>query len=124
MDLQIFPSRDTSYVALQGRLERRPVNVRVLSIAIDDLDAFSPGTPTEEQRTAFVRHNREAVGAIVERKIAAGEIVDENWYGRDAVGVRVTGADFEEYLQHPGNELSYAAFDPRVRPGFGAQGRF
>jgi hypothetical protein len=124
-DLQIFPSQDdSSYVALQGRVDDGPVNVRVLSTAIDDLDAFSPGAPSNDQRVAFVRHNREALAAIAQAKIDRGEFAPENWYGRDALAVGITGADFDEYLRQPGNTLSYAAFNPRVQPRWGRDGRF
>jgi hypothetical protein len=114
LDLDVFPSHpDSSYVALHGRLDRGPVNVRVRREAIDDLDRFS-GAPTEEQRVAFVRHNREAICEIAQLKINRGETYAEDWFGRDAIAVTLDGADFDEYLRE-GHQLSYAAFDPRVR---------
>lgn len=70
-DFQIFPSEDDSYVALQGRLGRETVNVRVLSTAIDD---EAEGTPSNEQRVRFVRHNLSAFGAIAQAKTERGGI--------------------------------------------------
>ena len=113
-DFHVFAADSTSYVALQGRLGRVTVNVRVNAIAIDDLDE-SGGEPTVEQRTAFARHNVDAIRAIAQTKIDRGEAEAENWFGRDVLSVRIRGADFAEYLSHPGNRLSYAAFDPRVQ---------
>jgi hypothetical protein len=123
-DLQVFRSRDSSYVALQGRIDRDPVNIRVRREAIDDLDTFSPGATTDDQRIAFARHNREAIAAIAQAKIDRGEFEDEDWHGRDALAVRVSIADFAAYLQHPGTQVSLAAFDPRVQPKWGRDGRF
>ncbi len=62
-DFQIFPSQDDSYIALQGRVGRETVNVRVLSTAID---GEAEGTPSKEQRVRFVRHNLSAFGAIAQ----------------------------------------------------------
>jgi hypothetical protein len=56
-----------------------------------------------------------SIRAITQTKIDRGEAEAENWFGREVLGVRIRGADFAEYLSHPGNRLSYAAFDPRVR---------
>ena len=81
---------------------------------MDDLDRFSGGHPTGEQRVAFVRHNRDAICEIAQAKIDRGGIHAEDWYGRDAAAVSVNGADFDEYLRQ-GHQLSYAAFDPRVQ---------
>lgn len=123
-DLQIFPSRDSSFVALQGRLDCAPLNVRVQREAIDDFDRFSGGAPTESQRIAFVRHNLEVIAEIAQAKIDRSEFEHENWHGRDARAVRITGADFAEYLGQAVNRLSFAAFDPGVQPTWGRDGRF
>jgi hypothetical protein len=123
-DLHVWPSHpDAGFVALQGRLDRGPVNVRVQRTAIEDLDRFSGGRPTGEQRAAFVRHNRDAIREIAQAKIDQGDTYAEDWFGRDALAVTIDGADFEEYLRE-GHQLSYAAFDPRVQPGWGRDGRF
>jgi hypothetical protein len=123
-DLQLFPSHpDSSYVALQGRLDGGPVNVRVQREAIDDLDRFSPGHPTGEQRVAFVRHNVDAIREIAQAKIERGDVYAEDWFGRDAVAVTIDAADFAEYLRQ-GRQVSYGAFDPRVQVSWDRDGRF
>jgi len=122
--LELLTSTNSSFVVLHGRMNRGPVNVRVQREAIDDLDTFSRGRPTVDQGIAFARHNREAITAIARAKIDRGEFEHENWHRRDALAVRVTGADFAEYLQQPGSQLSLAAFDPRVQPKWGRDGRF
>jgi hypothetical protein len=113
-NLEVWPSHpDSAFVALQGRLDRGPVNVRVRRGAVDDLDKFSGGHPTGERRVAFVRHNRDAICEIAQAKIDRGDTYAEDWFGRDAIAVTVGRADFDEYLRQ-GHQLSYAAFDPRV----------
>jgi len=122
-NFHMFESKDSSYVALQGYLNRTTVIVRVNSSAIDDLDQFG-GAPTQEQRTAFARHNSGAIRAIAQTKIERDEAEPESWVGRDALAVRINGADFAEYLSQPAHRLSYAAFDPRAQVKWGRDGRF
>jgi hypothetical protein len=120
-DLQVFPMQnDSSFVALQGRLDRAPVNVRIQRTVIDDLDSYSPGKPTEAQRISFVRDNRELLTAIVQAKIDRGETATEEWFGREALSVVVSDTDFLDYLSEPGARLSFAAFDPLLQVGWGS----
>jgi hypothetical protein len=120
----VTASADSGHVALQGQLGRLTVIVRVNANAIDDLDE-SGGEPTVEHRTAFARHNIEAIRAIAQGKIDHGDAESESWFGREVLSVRIRGADFAEYLSHPGNRLNYAAFDPRVQSMWiGRDGRF
>jgi hypothetical protein len=122
--IHAFDSKDSSYVALQGELNREPVNVRVSSTAIDDLDEVT-GEPTEEQRRRFAQHNREAFAAIAQSKIDRGDFDMEDWHGRQAYSVRVTGADLAEFRSDPDNQLSFAAFKPEVQARWaGRDGRF
>jgi hypothetical protein len=123
-DLHTFESKDSSYVALQGYQGRVTVNVRVDSIAIDDLPE-SGGAPTQEQRTAFVRHNIDAIRAMVEKKLEHGDAEPEDCHGRPVLGVRILDTDLAEYMSHPDNRLSYAAFDLRAQSKWiGRDGRF
>jgi hypothetical protein len=123
-DLHIFASKDSSYVALQGYENRVTVNVRVERVAIDDLPGIS-GTSTEEQRTAFIRQNIDAICTIAETKLERGEGEPEDCHGRPGLGVRIRDADFAEYLSSSDNRLSFAAFDPRAQAKWiGRDGRF
>jgi hypothetical protein len=123
-DLHMFASKDPSYLALQGHQNRITINVKVDSLAIDDL----PGVglkPSHAQRAAFVRHNLEAIREIVERKLEAGEAQPEDREGRPALGVRIRGIDFAEYVAVTGNRLSLAAFDLGAQAKWvGPAGRF
>jgi hypothetical protein len=121
-DFQIFPSRDDGYVALQGRLGRETVNVRVPSTAIDDV---AEATPSNEQRVQFVRHNLSAFGAIAQAKTERGEATPGEWYGRPVLNVRIGSEDLERYERDGGEPLSYAAFDPRRQAAWvGSDGKF
>jgi hypothetical protein len=92
-DFHMSASPDSSYVALQGQVSRTTVNVRVNSIAIDDLDELTRA-PTQEQRRAFAHHNLDALNRIAAAKIERGDAEHESWFGRDALAVRITGDDF------------------------------
>jgi len=110
IDLHTFTSKDPSYVALQGYQNRVTVNVRVDSVAIDDLPGLGI-KPTEAQRLSFVRHNIEAIREIAEKKLEAGEGHPEDCNGHPGLSVRIRDIDFSNYLSVPGNRLSLAAFD-------------
>ena len=98
--------------------------MRVSSIAIDDLDEVTK-EPTEEQRRRFAQHNRDAFAAIAQSKIDRGDFEMEDWYGREAYAVKVSGADLAEYRTYPGNQLSFAAFKPELQARWaGRNGRF
>jgi hypothetical protein len=123
-DLHTIEPIDSSYVAVQGYENRVTVNVRVNATAIDDLPE-SGVTPTQEQRTAFVRHNMDAIRVIAEKKLERGDAKPEDSHGRPVLGVRISGADFEEYLRQPSNRFSYGAFGPRLQTKWvGSNGRF
>jgi hypothetical protein len=113
-DVHLAESKDASYVALRGYLNRITVNVRVDSIDIDDIWRFRRAL-TPEQRIAFVRHNLDAIRVIAEKKLKCGDGEQEDWHGRAAIGVRVRSADFDVYLNDENNRLSYVGFDPRAR---------
>jgi hypothetical protein len=122
--IHAFDSKDSSYVALQGELNRKPVNVRVSSTAIDDLDEVTR-EPTAEQHRRFAQHNREAFATIAQSKIDRGDYAMEDWHGRQAYSVRVSVADIAEYVGHPENQLSFAAFKPEVQARWAERdGRF
>jgi hypothetical protein len=109
-DLHVIPSQEPSiYVALRGEQSRVPVHIRVARTAIDDLPQ-SGGHPTADQRTAFVRHNIDAIRAMLDKRLARGDAQSEQWYGRTVLGVRIVDADIAEYLGEPSHRLSYAAF--------------
>jgi hypothetical protein len=109
-DFQIFPAQNNSYVALQGRVGRQTVNVRVLSTAIDD---EAEATPSQEQRVRFVRHNLSAFVAIAQAKTERGEATAGEWYGRLVLNVRIGSEDIDRYKRDGGERLSRVAFDPR-----------
>jgi hypothetical protein len=54
----------------------------------------------------------DAIRVIAEKKLERGDAKPEDSLGRPVLGVRISGADFEEYLRQPGNRFSYGAFGP------------
>jgi hypothetical protein len=102
-DLQIFPSRDAGYLAMQGTADGSVVRARILRADIDALDRFKATIPGKQE--AFARANRDLVGEIAQAKIARGEFDLEG----EARAVKVTAQDFE------GRSFSEAAFNPRLQ---------
>ena len=109
VDLHTFQSKDPTYLALQGYQNRVTVNIRVDSVAIDDLPGLGI-KPTEAQRLNFIRDNVDAIREIAEKKLEWGEGYPEDCNGEPGLLVRIRDIDFVNYLSAPGNRLSLAAF--------------
>ncbi len=110
VDLHTFTSKDPTYLALQGYQNRVTVNVRIDSVAIDDLPGLGI-KPTEAQRLNFIRDNIEAIREIAEKKLEGGEAHPEDRNGEPGLLLRIRDIDFVNYLSVPGNRLSLAVFD-------------
>jgi len=103
VDFQVFPSRDPSYLAMQGAVDGFVVRVRIRRTEIDSLDRFNAAIPRKLE--AFARDNRDLIGEIAQSKIARGEFDLEG----EARAVKITVQDFE------GRSFSDASFNPHLQ---------
>jgi hypothetical protein len=100
IDLQIFPSKDPSYLAMQGRANSGAVRVLMKLTELDKLDRLNAAIP--DKRNCFARQNREVFSEIAQGKIARGEFELEG----EARTVTVVALDFE------GRGISDAPLNP------------